>query len=332
MWKTVCCEVQGVGHKRAHLPCQDRTYSLSRAGTDVIVLADGAGSAKFSHYGAERVVHCVATYIAEHFQDCFDCADGREVVKQILGLVAKELHQEATKRGCEVRDLASTLLLAAVNGENFILAHVGDGVIGYLDGATLKVASTPENGEFANETTFVTSSNAARSMRLYKGVLKEKCAFVLMSDGTEQSLFHKRTKTLAPVIVKLMHRVCLVNHETLQMQLEEVLASVIAKQTQDDCSLAILARESASLRPLGMLAYNEKRELFQINDTSQGRHNRSKRRVARYDTILKLLSTPLTLAQAAARIKLKPKHTRKQLNRLLQLGLICRKGDLYMRD
>lgn len=331
MWKTVCCEVQGIGHKRARLPCQDRTHALSLAGTDIIVLADGAGSAKFSHYGAERVVQCVANYVAEHFQDCFDCADGREVARRILGLVAEELRQEALKHGCETRDLASTLLLAAVHGERFILAHVGDGVIGYLDGTSLKVASTPENGEFANETTFVTSANAERAMRLYKGTLREKCAFVLMSDGTEQSLFHKRTKTLAPVIVKLMHRVCLVKRDVLQKQMEEALSSVIAKNTQDDCSLAILARESASLCPIEALAYEERRELFQIASEPRRGHNRGKRRVARYDAMLAFLTAPHTLAQVAARIRLKPKHTRKQLNRLLELGLICRKGDFYMR-
>lgn len=42
------------------------------------------------------------------------------------------------------------LLLAAVSEERFLLVHIGDGVIGYLDGDTLKVASVPDNGEFAN--------------------------------------------------------------------------------------------------------------------------------------------------------------------------------------
>ena len=30
MWKAVCCEVQGVGHIKAGIPCQDRTFKLER--------------------------------------------------------------------------------------------------------------------------------------------------------------------------------------------------------------------------------------------------------------------------------------------------------------
>lgn len=65
-------------------------------------------------------------------------------------------------------------------------------MIGYLDGDTLKVASVPDNGEFANETTFVTSDKAAETMRLFKGRTAGQAAFVLMSDGTEHSLYTNR--------------------------------------------------------------------------------------------------------------------------------------------
>ena len=120
--------------------------------------------------------------------------------KELIEMLQTNLTEEANSRKCDVRDLSSTLLVAAVHENDFILAHIGDGVIGYLDGNELKVASMPDNGEFSNVTTFVTSSEALASMRVFKGKLNDKDAFVLMSDGTEQSLYHKPTKKLADVV------------------------------------------------------------------------------------------------------------------------------------
>lgn len=324
MWKSVCCEVQGSGHKAAGIPCQDKTCKMVRNGVHVIALADGAGSAPLSHYGAERVVRDAAEYLAEHFQECLDCDDGSKVKQALLSTLLQGLEDEAKRHKCGIRDLASTLLLAAVHGESFILAHIGDGVIGYLDGGRLKVASVPDNGEFCNVTTFVTSTEALPSMRLFKGELKDKDSFVLMSDGTEQSLYHKPSKTLAPVIVRLMHRTTLIDGKTMRLKLEDALESVVSKRTQDDCSLAILARSSTNLRPFDMLDSKSRQELYGV----AGSRN-AIRKCHRYDSILEVAHVPRTLEQIARRIHLKPKYARKHINRLVSLGLMIEKNNLY---
>ncbi len=327
MWKSVCCEVQGSGHKAAGLPCQDKTCKMVRNGVYVIALADGAGSARLSHYGAERVVRDASEYLAEHFQECFDCDDGRKVKKALLGTLLQGLEEEAQRHKCDIRDLASTLLLAAVNETSFILAHIGDGVIGFLDGGRLKVASTPDNGEYCNVTTFVTSAEALSSMRLFKGELKDKDAFVLMSDGTEQSLYHKSSKTLASVIVRLMHRTTLIDGKTMWFKLEEALESVVSKRTQDDCSLAILARPSTSLPPLDMLDCRERQKLYGMAESGR----RMLKRTERYDAILAIVKEPCSLEQIARGIHLKPKYARKHVDKLVSQGLIVKRASLYQR-
>lgn len=327
MWKSVCCEIQGTGHKKTCIPCQDKTFELAKNGVYVIALADGAGSASLSHYGAERVVRDASEYIAEHFQECFNCDDGRKVKQNLLEMLQKSLSEEAQAHECSIRDLSSTLLLAAVNEDNFILAHIGDGVIGYLDGDKLKVASMPDNGEFSNVTTFVTSGEALTSMRLFKGELKNKDAFVLMSDGTEQSFYHKPSKTLARVIVKLMHRTCLIGSETMKAQLEDAFTSVISKNTQDDCSIAIMARPSATLCPIDGLNFKERQELYGIAEPERCAH----RRVNRCDAILVITEAPCSLKQIARRIHLKPKYTRKHVDKLISLGLLIKRGNLYQK-
>lgn len=328
MWKSVCCEVQGTGHQASGIPCQDKTFELVKNGVHVIVLADGAGSASMSHFGAERVVRDAAECIAAHFRAWFACEDGVEVKKAFLGLLLTSLSEEAQARECSVSDLASTLLLAAVCEDRFILAHIGDGVIGYLDGDTLKVASMPDNGEFANVTTFVTSAKAPASMRLFKGELKTKDGFVLMSDGTAHSLYHKQSKTLVGVTVKLMHRTCLLHHETMKAQLEDAFTSVISKNTRDDCSIAILARPSATLCPTAALDRKERQALYDVAAPERC----ARRRVEHCDAILAMTTTaPCSLRQIARRIRLSPRYAQKYIDRLIALGLLEKRGPLYQR-
>lgn len=327
MWKSVCCEIQGRGHKKNNVPCQDKTFELAQNGIHVIALADGAGSASLSHYGAERVVHVVSKYIVEHFQECLNDDDGLKFKESILKTIQTSLLKEAQTHKCSIRDLSSTLLLAAVNDNNFILVHIGDGVIGYLDGDKLKIASLPDNGEFSNETIFVTSREAIVSMRIFKGALKNIDGFVLMSDGTEQSLYHKQSKTLARVIIKLMQRTILIDSAVFKVELHNAFTSVISKNTQDDCSIAILARPSKILSSIDALDLKEKQELYRIKE---GRHCTYKR-VNRYDAILAITETPSSIRRIAKNIHLKPKYTKKHLDKLISLGIIIKKDKLYIR-
>ena len=327
MWQFVCCEVQGSGHKKSRIPCQDKTFMLSKNGVYVIALADGAGSASLSHYGAERVVRDISVYIAEHFLELLNCNDGRKVKKELIEMLQTNLTEEANSRKCDVRDLSSTLLAAAVHENDFILVHIGDGVIGYLDGNELKVASMPDNGEFSNVTTFVTSSEALASMRVFKGKLNEKDAFVLMSDGTEQSLYHKPTKKLADVVKKLMHRTCLIDSEVMHAQLTNAFSSVISRNTQDDCSLAILARPSQVLCPIDALGFKERQDLYEI--ASSGRY--VNRQISRYDAILALTDEPRSLQQIARSIHLKPKYAKKRIEKLVSLGLLKKQAGFYQK-
>lgn len=328
MWQFARCEIQGTGHKKVQIPCQDKTFTLAKNGVYVIALADGAGSASLSHYGAERVVRDVSEYIVEHFFELLNCNDGRQVKKELIEMLRGSLAEEAISRKCNVLDLSSTLLVAAVYENDFILAHIGDGVIGYLDGNELKVASLPDNGEFSNVTTFVTSSEALASMRIFKGKLNNKDAFVLMSDGTEQSLYHKPTQELANVVKKLMHWTCLIDSEVMHTRLTNAFNSVISRNTQDDCSIAILARPSKVLCPVDALSFKERQDLYEIADSGHC----IKRQVFRCDTILAFADKPRSLQQIARRIHLRSKYAKKRIEKLVSLGLLKKQKGRYQKS
>ncbi len=327
MWRSAVCAVQGAGHRKKAVPCQDKTFEFERGGVHIVALADGAGSARLSHFGAERVVRTVSALLADRFETYQACADALSVKREIVGTLRAALEEEAADRRCAVSELASTLLAAAVSGDRFLLVHIGDGVIGYLDGDELKVASHPENGEFSNVTTFVTSESAIASMRVYKGALRDKSGFVLMSDGTEQSLYRKRTGTLADSVSRLMQRTCLLRRDAMERQLTEAFTSVITHRTADDCSIAILARPSAALLPVERMGFEERRSLYGI----PAYDGRLRKRVSRYDAILGLLNEPRCVRQVAACIHLRPAGARARLEELRERGLVERTGNRYRK-
>ena len=159
MFKEFHYQVRGHGHLRDGTPVQDRTKYLSRGGVQVLCLADGAGSASHSEFGAQAVVDEACAMLVDRFAEFATSDDGARVKVELLEQLLSKLNDVANRHGVEASDLASTFLCVAVSGERFLGAHVGDGVVGYLKNGQLKVISAPDNSEFANQTTFVTSAS-----------------------------------------------------------------------------------------------------------------------------------------------------------------------------
>lgn len=325
MWSYSSCQVCGRGHIKNHVPCQDQTKTIYENGTYVIALSDGAGSAKLSHFGASCVVESISQLFAHSFDDLFNCEDGRQVKLAIMEKILADLSAKAEDYNCALQDLAATMLVVAVNQERFIIAHLGDGVIGYLHGDILKTASSPSNGEHANETYFVTSRDAITTMRLFKGAVNDISGFVLMSDGTEQSLYNKRNNAISPVVIKLMQRTLILSRDSMCKQLESAFKELIITRTQDDCSIALLSREKGVLRSLRNLSIHEKCAIYGIMNSD--RH--AAKRMTRYDLILDLLRKPSTCKVISSKIHLKPKYTKRHLKNMCALGLVKHANGIY---
>ena len=323
MWNTIQCAVQGRSHIKSDTPCQDKTYSVIVDDIQVIALADGAGSAKLSHCGAETVTKYICWELAEKFQDYFLDNNGAAVKQRLITGVVKSLSEKAKQLECEIKDLASTLLFVAIKDEQFIIGHIGDGVIGYLKNNELKIASKPENGEFVNTTVFTTSKDAIMTMKLIKGTLGQIRGFVLMSDGTEASLYNKKEQRLADVLKKVMQMSVTLSPVKVQEQLQHSFENVISQATTDDCSIAMLVKDCDEFKGYMNLSTAQKCEMLKINNKA------AKKQVRRYDSILVFMLTKQSLAQVARHIYLKNKYAKKYVNKLCELNLIEKKGNCY---
>lgn len=324
-WKTVSCTARGRGHARLSLPCQDMVADAFADGRTCIALADGAGSATHSHFGAARVTAAATAYLCKNFPQLIGEADGRLVKIDLVKHLQAVLREEQAERDCALRDLASTLLCAAVDGKHFLLAHLGDGVLGYLQGHEAKVASRPVNGEFCNTTVFLTSANAVQSLNLFKGELGSINGFVLMSDGTEQSLYRKADKRLAPLVERLFTLCRVLPEEHAARILAQTLGRISDLATQDDCSIAFLVKPMEGITEFRTLPFSDRCITLGIAPKDR----QSSKRLALCEALLAYLNAPRTLKQVARFLHLRPGYAKRRVDALCEIGLLRREGGSY---
>lgn len=327
MWKMIHYAVRGRGHVAENIPCQDKTIALTKNDVSVIALADGAGSAKYSHIGAQTTINAVSDYIVTNFDMLVKEQDG-VVIKQLFQkIILDALKEDQQVLDCELNALASTLLVVAIKDETFFLLHVGDGVIGYVKDEQLYVASKPSNGEFTNSTVFVTSSRLIENMNLIKGTLQNISGFILMSDGTAESLYEKNQQRLAPIVKRLIDWTALLPKQNMLNIVEQSFNNVISSRTLDDCSIAIITNQQNILQKYKALNTTEKYYVLQLPKKDS---RTLKKKVLRYDYILQMLAQPKTLDQVSKEIRLKRKYTKKRMDILIQKGLIIKRGGYYI--
>jgi hypothetical protein len=209
-WKAIARSAIGTSHKKQQLPCQDYGDYKIINGAIIGVVADGAGSAKYSDIGAKLVVNTVLETItagdiqkitelcdSDHINEAgksksfvlkplslfsrsnknSDAAvavvqsDSEHEVKQFFGNIVKQvtfaLEKQAKTNDYAIDDLACTLLIAIATSNGIAAMQIGDGFITVrYPKREPELLFAPDKGEYVNETTFVTSTNALEDMKV----------------------------------------------------------------------------------------------------------------------------------------------------------------------
>ncbi len=199
----------------------DFSYSFFEdSGWGVITVADGAGGSKFSRKGSLIACNEIIDYfknidkeklkeIEDSIQENFKEAT-EENQKKLSGYFIEQLgkaafsaqgkiREEATSNNAIIKDYSTTLIFALVKKyENkFVIASfwVGDGGIGIYDKVKNEVAvlGTPDSGEFAGQTRFLTMSDifadGAYANRVRFKIVEDFTALILMTDGITDPKF-----------------------------------------------------------------------------------------------------------------------------------------------
>lgn len=188
------------------------------SGWSILIVADGAGSAKSSRWGSKLAVETAGSHILSQLTGSF----GSDMTHALAGwssdmavasksmsapfyllfqeaskLAVQAIESEAQSKGVPPKDYSTTLLatVARRDGNDTFLATfwMGDGAIAaYGPRAKVRLMGTPDSGEFAGQTRFLDRAalnDQGFGKRLGLGRYPGLSAVILMTDGISDPRF-----------------------------------------------------------------------------------------------------------------------------------------------
>jgi serine/threonine protein phosphatase PrpC len=191
-----------------------------QSGWGIIVVADGAGSAKYSRKGSLIACQKVVEYFTNINQDDIEkltdainleIKESNELNQKAISSFCINHHgkaafyalnaikEEATNKVAQVKDYSTTLIFSFVKefGEKLFVSSfwVGDGGIGIFteEPNAVSLLGVPDSGEFSGQTRFLTmneifADNSYITRIKYK-IVDKNCKLVLMTDGITDAKF-----------------------------------------------------------------------------------------------------------------------------------------------
>ncbi len=241
-WKIPYAYVPGTRHSQDEVECQDYALAKLSDGFACVVVADGAGSVANAGQGAKLACEITRDFLFDININLFSM-NPEEIKEELITEIRIQLHAAAREMKCEFESFASTLLFFATDGVNFLAGNVGDGLVGVIDehnhASTLLV---PENGNFLNESFFVTDDDCKSHLRFLYGKFSQSSIYFLMTDGSCDCLYNRREKTFASaldVFADWMRRYD--DHRLISSALRDTMFRLFRKATSDDCALAFIS-------------------------------------------------------------------------------------------
>ncbi len=210
-WTTIARSAIGTRHQEQQLPCQDSTTVRVLGEVAIGAVADGAGSAAYADVGAKLAVETTLQYLSrtevwlQRRQFSWSTLPDFPPVDLLHRLFSKAvqrtrqaLHRQAQATDSTLDDFACTLLLFLATPYWLAAMQIGDGFIVVRSPyQSYQLLFQPDKGEFANQTSFVTSPDAIATLqvRLWADTPSFICA---ATDGVERVAIRFRDWTAFP--------------------------------------------------------------------------------------------------------------------------------------
>lgn len=186
-WHVFAAAAIGKSHSDGGLPCQDAFAHALAGETLVAAVCDGAGSKSLSQIGSATASAVVVRELAARAQTTALASMETEafaaLAAEAIEIARQEIAAKAAESGVDMSEYACTLVGVVADGDSGRFFHVGDG-LGVARGGdeTQSTLSPPENGEYANETYFVTGADWRAHLRVTP-IAHPPRRLALMSDG-----------------------------------------------------------------------------------------------------------------------------------------------------
>jgi hypothetical protein len=240
-WKSISRSVVGTSHQQQAIPCQD--YGGDRVLDQIMIgaVADGAGSAQYAEVGAKLAVTTALDYLAateawlQERQQSWQAlptipseVQARKLLTKTVEQVRSALTQVADQQGYGVEQLACTLLIFLATPQWIVAMQIGDGFIVIRpQHQEYQLLFQPDKGEFANQTTFVTSATALAEMQV-RVVAAPQAFICAATDGLERVAIRLSDWQAFPPFFK---------------PLEEYLAETAQPEQEDDYLISFLTSD-----------------------------------------------------------------------------------------
>ena len=262
-WKIAAVSVRGSGHEQTGTPCQDACSVLeSEDGRWVaLVASDGAGSAKHADVSSALVASDFAKALiglAREFDDRPPGAWTTDAVIEEIVRLRKILREEAGSDN--ISDFHCTLVAALLGPTGGFTIHLGDGAVfggiansseeSCIDLSAEYFVSEPENGEYANETVFLTERDWIKHLRIQP--LSKAGWLILGTDGGMALAMHEektpKTGFVVPVLRDIIGKA---NLEARNDALEKILTDRQADRLTNDDKTLVVAVRSTCVKLIG---------------------------------------------------------------------------------
>ena len=168
-----------------------------------------------------------------------------EVLRFSIAAVRCALERHATAASQQLRDFATTLLVAVITPGFLAVGQIGDGaIVARKFTGELETVSLPQRGEFANETTPLTAVGALERV-VYRVLPAPITGLALFSDGLQNLCITSATGQpfepfFAPFFATFTPPF---DQDELARQLARFLESErVCLRTDDDKTLVVIAR------------------------------------------------------------------------------------------
>jgi len=162
------------------------------------VVSDGCGSAKHAAIGSKLIAELVGEALLRVSTRIDQKGVGGWITDDIISELANCKNKLRDVVGPELNHYHATVVAALVSPKGGFLLHIGDGIATNIDlqptdSQVLEwsqgITSEPENGEYANETFYLTEPNWIRHFRITP--LPNVGVLMLCTDGAQDVLFDR---------------------------------------------------------------------------------------------------------------------------------------------
>ena len=248
---------QGAAHLKDGTPNQDSVLvanlALGHLGpVAVMAVSDGAGSARYSQHGSRAACIAGVASLTRQLQRNPAIAVKEHLMRSALQRAVRSARRsvmEAAKGAhgvsgpADVTEYACTLMLTLAGARLVGVAHVGDGCVVAGNGEEWLLLSEPDNGEFANETRFLT--NPRNLPRVTVTACSDIGCVAVITDGLQDvALSGGRSpyeRFWTPLYRALNRSSSPDSHAVLDTLLRKVAD---AGKATDDCTIAVCVRKS----------------------------------------------------------------------------------------